>query len=181
MYFCFCYLIHIKTIYCLDGIYYNYIVHSDSIMGTEMTRYNFGRMDKLGKALLKHIQAFPNDTKGLCFPVVYLGVMDNVISRIRNNHPEFEIQRIRSIILNDLGDPAFFIEQIHQLTPHRKELKEAYGRINSLRLLTEYRYYADGRIILYWLHMFPLKLLSFAARCKRKIQRVLGCTQSTKS
>ena len=174
LYFCFCYLLHANSLVCLDGVYYNYTVRSDSIMGVEKTRYNIGKMNELGKALLKHILEYEDsDSAGLCFPIAYLGVMDHVIKRIRRNNPMISVPRLRNIIQSDIGDPSFFLEQINQLSDHRNELREAYGWCRAKVHLAEYQYYADGKILLYCFRALPWKLYSFAARCVRKIGRLI--------
>ena len=148
LYFTFLYLIHSSSIHHIEDECYEYLVHSDSIMGVQSKKYNLGRMTKVVKAIESHL-----NTQGgyeiikSNYSVIFYACLKDLLTNIRNRNPEYTIKVIREIIISDVQDLPYFLEQSKSLLNHKKELQVRYGRIGSKEIISEFHYYIDGELM----------------------------------
>ncbi len=172
LYFSLIYLLHARSVCCLDDVYYNYFVRSDSIMGEQWTQYNFGRMVELAKAVDRHLAA--QDDLPLMrekSAVFFFEILNNVITRARKNDPTLDVRRLRALLYEEITDRDFFRSKCSELLRHRKDLELGHGFVRSLEIVSEYRYYLDGRYAAWYIRRLPLRLLRRAQRVKKALHR----------
>ena len=145
VYFNILYLLHSRSVRCLDAVYYNHLVRSGSIMREQWHRYNFGRMTELAKAVDRHLaeqedMPLMRDKSS----VLFYEILNHVLPRARENDPTLDVRRIRRILYDEVRDIAFFQEKCAQLQRHRRDLELGHGHIGALEIEAEFRYYLDG-------------------------------------
>ncbi len=168
LYFTFLYLLYCRTINCLDAAFYNYLIRSDSIVSVQAKKHNLGRMVELIKAIKQHLDAQPGfPLLKEKFPVLFEEIFSVALSPTRSIVGKNNVAAIREIICSDVQDLTFFRNQTAALFEHRKDLRARYGLIRSGEILSEYRYYLDGRLPNYRIRRFLLRLLRRTVRLIR--------------
>ncbi len=165
MFFTFCYLLHANLVDCIPGIYYNYTQRSSSIMGTQTTNYNIGRINELSKALKNYLFA----QKGLevfkkNYPIIHLQVMSNVLIRAKKNNPELGLPEIRKILLHEISDWEYFKNECLEVKKCLSMFGRTIGRLLSRKMFYEYKYYADGK----YSSIILLKLVDWLIKTRKK-------------
>lgn len=145
VYFSLCYCAHSNRIINLDKILYYYRQHGASIMSRESVRLNIGRMNELGKLVLKHYMDYEDcDPLIKIFPVIYYLIVDNVLTRYKRIHQPTKCE-LRYAILEDISDYTFFEEQMILLKEYRYILKFVYSKVQLEVVLSDVKYYLDGK------------------------------------
>lgn len=179
--FTFCYLMHTDSIACLNGVYYNYCQHADSIMGIQKYRYNFGRMNELSKTLRQFVFSQENASfLKKYYPIIHIQVMNNVLIRAKRNNQRLRIPEIRSIMKEEICDWEFFSNECCKVQKCFPVFSRVKGHLLSYRMYFEYKYYADGlytSLILFysfdWMIKAKQKLQSLSMNCFSKQQSYL--------
>lgn len=148
MYFSLCYCAYVKRIVCIDNALYYYYQRDGSIMRQEKTVLNAGRMNELGKAVLKYYETEPVDPSLIrAFPVIFYFIMENVISRYKKNHA-LTINQFRNLLINDIDDFAFYSAQMHGLRKNRKLLRLIYSAYQTEERIDVAEFNVDGNVFL---------------------------------
>lgn len=168
VYFSLCYCAHCKNIINLDKILYYYRQHQTSIMSQEISNINIGRMNELGKAVMKHYKEC-EDCKDLLeiFPVIYYLILDNVLSRyIRINNPN--MRELRSSIIKDITDLDFFRNQLRKLSDYKNFLYLVYTNIQTEVVLSNVKYFLNGNLIAERIRYQIIRIYAFIVRIRKK-------------
>lgn len=147
MYFCLCYCTHITKAVSISDILYNYIQRTDSIMSEQSMKLNVGRMNMLAKKVLEFLNQF-DDCKPIVeqFPTLYFMIMDNQLTRIRNNLA-ISPQEYRSMIYNDLNDIQFWKKWIGEFLKNKKVLYTIYDWSIAALKISYIRFLYDGNYL----------------------------------
>lgn len=148
LYFCLCYCSHATKVISIRKYLYNYMQRSDSIMSEQSTKLNIGRMNELSKEVLGFLKQF-DDCNTLIehFPIIHFMIMDNVLTRIRNNFklspPEF-----RRIVYGDIQDVFFWRKWTGEFLKKKKELYKIYLGSKAAVKISYVRFLYDGNYLL---------------------------------
>lgn len=162
LYFTFLYLVHSRSINCLDGEYYNYRIRADSIMGEQIKHYNLGRIIELIKAVEWHL-----NTQKDCaclqakFPVIFMEIFRLTLLATKVRKAEDR----RRIINTDIQDITYFREKSEQLFRYRADIERKYGYAQAMEILAQCQYYLDGNLLRYKV----IHLLSRGLKLLKKI------------
>ena len=170
LYFSLCYCAYAKKIVCIEKSLYYYFQHNESTMARERTILNAGRMNELGKSLLKY---FKNESVEPCliraFPVIFYFIMENVLSRYTKSHT-LSYGEFRSLLMSDIQDFGFYSSQMKKLRRNRKWLRKLYSPFITEMRIDIAEYYADGNVLLF---KVKCKLNTYTGRIRRIIGRLL--------
>ena len=160
LYFTFLYLLHCRSINCLDAAGYHYTLRKGSIMDVQAGRHNLDRMIELIKAVEKHLDAQPGFSyMKKEFPVLFEAFFSVALYQTKEIVGRDNIPAVREIICSDVQDLAYFREQAAALLKHGDTLRARSGFIRSGEIRAEYRYYLDGRRSNYRIRWFAYRLL----------------------
>lgn len=176
--FIICYLLHSNSVRTIPGVYYHYVRHQGSTMAEQESVFNFDNNNEISKTIQYHLHQCPEQVilNSYC-PIIHFSTMDNVISRAKRKHPSLGLKDIRSILLNEIKDTFFFLEQSRAFVRSKYLFIQKWDRgpINALMVLSEWSYYLNGneliRMIInpmFWLYRAfkkLLRLVSCLARC----------------
>ena len=159
------YYFYSHSLNCLAGDYYSYLVHPGSIIQDAVSRCHFDRMVEMSKGIYEYLHAqgnFPFLTEK--FPVIFYGLIKTEIDAIKVPHPEYTGRDIRKMILSDVHDLPYFYDVAADLRHHRKDLQICYGMIGSFSILSDFRYFCDGKLLSYYGRTLFLYLMKLARK-----------------
>lgn len=160
LYFTFLYLLHCRSINCLDAECYSYLSRDDSIMGIQTKQHNLGRMIELIKAIEKHLAAQPGFSYMKAeFHIFFEELFSVALNQTKAIIGERNISAVRETIYSDVQDLTFFKDQTTELLKHKNDLCAKLGIINGRRILSEYRYYLGGSLVEYKISHSFVRLL----------------------
>ena len=121
---------------------------SDSIMSEQSTKLNIGRMNELSKKVLTFLKQF-DDCELLIehFPIIHFMIMDNVLTRIRNNYKLSPLE-FRKIVYSDIKDVFFWRKWIGEFLKKKKELYRIYVGSKAAVKISYVRFLYDGNYLL---------------------------------
>lgn len=164
LYFCLCYCSHAKKVVCINMALYYYRKRQDSIMGQQAVKLNVGRMNELGKEVLKHYLEY-EDCADLVdvFPVIHFLIISNVMDRYQAQW-KLPLNKLREQILLDLNDVEFFEKQMKNIKSYKKILYSAYtSHTQCEEMLNIVQYILDGKTL----------IANLRQRCIRVIAKML--------
>lgn len=172
LFFTTCYCAHVKKVLSLDTLLYFYRQRENSIMGENTVKLNINRMNECGKEILKHFSEY-EDCKSLVdiFPVIHFMIINNVINRYQTI-VEPSLKRLRNDILEDLVDYEFFNQQMKELKNYKNILYSVYSRIKTEMMLSNIKYFSDGKYLPALIRQMVLGLIAKAVRFKKKSGKV---------
>ena len=110
----------------LDDRLLYYRQRENSILHTEKTEVNFNRINELAKAVYCYYKNH-DDCDGLLsiFPQIYFRILFNYLVSYRNNQT---MELVRTIMLNDVSDKEFMIDQLKQIKKQPYISEKAYSK-----------------------------------------------------
>lgn len=148
LHFSLCYCLYCCDIYCMKDHLYYYRQRAQSIMGTQLTTFNAGRMNDLAKEFFCQLMDDP-EVKDIMdiFPLLYFCIMKSIIERYQNLN-KLDTLSIREALIQDIVDFDFFINNIALLRRRKKEIKNLFGK-EAYSYILLFEYYANGKYIAY--------------------------------
>lgn len=148
LYFCLCYCAHAERVVSIHDNLYNYIVRENSIMGRDGMKLNVGRMNELAKAVLQYFMRWESCKLLVArFPVIHYMIINNVLSRVIWGS-QLSPQKMRQLVLNDIGDFAFFRDQMIQLHRYYSYLSRVFSGASATEHISYTKYILDGNYLL---------------------------------
>lgn len=169
LYFCLCYCSHAKAIISTDRALYNYRKRQDSIMGQQAAKLNIGRMNELGKEVLKHYSSHKDCEELLgIFPAIHFMIIGNVIDSYQSK-VQLSLNELREQVLQDVNDFDFFQKTLLNIKSYRGILCQAYSSRTKLEeMLNTVQYILDGRCSVAKFRQQCIKIIAKLLRFVRK-------------
>ncbi len=157
LYFSCCYGAHVKNIISLDERLLYYRQRENSILHTEKTEVNFNRINELAKAVYCYYKN--HDTcNGLLsiFPQIYYRILFNYLISYRNNQT---MDQVRAILLDDVKDKEFMIDQLKQLKKQQYISEKAYSKKKFYEMKSNATFLINNNSTMYKLRNKIISLL----------------------
>ena len=160
LYFCLCYCSHAKKVLSTDMVLYYYRKRQDSIMGQQGADLNIGRMNELGKEVLKHYSKHDDCIELInIFPAIHFMIISNVLESYQT-HMQLPLKRLRESVLQDIQDYDFFKEQMEGLKSYKNILYSAYtSRTNCEEMFNIIQYILNGRYLCAKIRQCSIKIV----------------------
>lgn len=157
LYFSCCYCAYVKNIISLNDRLLYYRQRENSILHTEKSEVNFNRINELAKAVYFYYKKH-DACNGLLniFPQIYYLILFNYLLSYRDNQ---SMAQIRTILLKDVNDKEFMIEQLKQLKKQHYLSEKAYSRKKYYDMKSNATYLLNNNAAMYKLRNKIISLL----------------------
>ena len=145
LYFSCCYCAYAKNILSLNDRLLYYRQRENSILSTEKSKENFNRINELGKELLRYYTYMNCSSLLEVFSQIYFKIFYNLLTSTKKTH-EVGLKGMRDLVLNDISDKAFFLNQMKDLLSQRCVSAKAKEKKNLSEMKIYARYFINGNV-----------------------------------
>lgn len=143
LYFSLCYCAHINKIIYIPECLYHYTIRDNSIMGTDSSKINIGRMNELSKAVKAHYERSADCAALLkVFPIIHYFIVDNSIQQMMK--AGCPTRELRKRIQENVRDYQYFTAQLKQFPKHKKTIYQITNSWKATDSLNTCRYILSG-------------------------------------
>ena len=143
LYFSLCYCAHVQKIISIPQLLYCYSVRENSIMRQNASVLNAGRMNELGKVVLRYYKEHSECEVLIdAFPAIHYLVVDNAASKVL--YKEKSLSESRKWFYEDIDDWDFYRKTMRKLIKRPKYLPIRYSDRQIAERLSMTRYFLDG-------------------------------------
>lgn len=152
-----CYCLYSKRICSIETPLYYYCFRNESIMGTERSRLNAGRMNELSKSLYHYFRKQKaSDEIMVSFPAIHFLIMQNTITRYKTLNNVKEIF-LRKEILADIDDKKFFQAMLRRLVRNKKCWAGYFNDLEARHMIKIAKWWLNGNVLTYIIDTLQIK------------------------
>ena len=145
LYFSCCYCAFTNKILSIEDRLFYYRQREDSIMHTDGLGVNFNRINELGKELLRYYTSMNCSSLLEVFSQIYFKIFYNLLTSTDKIH-EVGLKGMRSLVLNDIHDKAFFLNQMKDLLSQRCVSGKSEEKKNLSEMKNYARFFLNGNV-----------------------------------